>query len=177
MKRNKWTVRLGALALAAALTGSGAALAAGGDEDDPLVTLSYLNQTAIPQVVAQVDKHTAARQEELLRSFAALIAQYKAEAGGQSPGGSGGASFTLVSMTAGQTMSLGVGCEVLLRVGSATVHAATSPALIDTTTGGSVDSGASLARNHLYLATIPDRTLTAAAADVKLLVRGAYTVT
>ena len=115
MKRNKWTVRLGALALAAALTGSGAALAAGGDEDDPLVTLSYLNQTAIPQVVAQVDKHTAARQEELLRSFAALIAQYKAEAGGQSPGGSGGASFTLVSMTAGQTMSLGVGCEVLDR--------------------------------------------------------------
>ena len=38
--------RLGALALTAVLLGTGAALAAG-DQSDPLVTLSYLNQTAL----------------------------------------------------------------------------------------------------------------------------------
>ena len=36
----RWTVRLGALALSAMLLGTVAALAAGGDQSDPLVTLS-----------------------------------------------------------------------------------------------------------------------------------------
>ena len=79
-------------------------------------------------------------------------------------------------MTSGQTMSLEVGCEVLLRIGSATVNANTSPALIDLSTGGTVESGTSLTRNHLYMATIADRTLTATAGDVKLLVRGGYAI-
>ena len=60
-KPNKrWTIRLGALALTAALLGTGAALAAGGGQNDPLVTLSYLNQTAIPQIVKQVEEKTGA---------------------------------------------------------------------------------------------------------------------
>ena len=79
-------------------------------------------------------------------------------------------------MTSGQTMALEVGCEVLLRVGSATVQSNTSPALIDISTGGTVNSGASLTKNHLYMSTIPDRTLKAAASDVKLLVRGGWSV-
>ena len=47
----RWTIRLGSLALTAALLGTSAALASGGGQTDPLVTLSYLNQTAIPQIV------------------------------------------------------------------------------------------------------------------------------
>ena len=169
----KWTVRLGGLLLAG-LCLTGAALAAGGDQSDPLITLSYLNETAIPQVVNQVEKITAARQKELEKKFSDQIAQYKQEAG---QGGSGGsASYTLVSMTKGQVMSLDVGCELLLRVGSATINANTNPALIDLSTGGAVNGGESLTKNHLYMATIPDRTLTAAAGDVKLLVRGGYTI-
>ena len=60
----KWMIRLGAGALAAGCLVMGAALAAG-DQEDPLVTLSYLNQTAIPQIVEQVEERTAQRQEEL----------------------------------------------------------------------------------------------------------------
>ena len=45
----QWTIRAGALALATACLGAGVALAAGGDENDPLVTLSYLQQQALPQ--------------------------------------------------------------------------------------------------------------------------------
>ena len=170
----RWTIRLGALALSAALLGTGAALAAGGDQTDPLVTLSYLNQTAIPQIVKQVEDKTADRQKELEKALAGLIEQYRQQAGQNTPS-AGSASYTLVSMTGGQTMSLEVGCEVLLRVGSVTVKANTSPALIDLTTGGTVNSGASLAKNHLYMATIADRTLTASG-NVKLLVRGGYSI-
>lgn len=169
----RWTIRLGALALSAVLLGTVAALAAGGDQNDPLVTLSYLNQTAIPQIVKQVEEKTAARQKELEQTFSDQISQYQQS--GQSPSSGGSPSYTLVSMSKGQVMSLGVGCEILPRVGAVTVKAATTPALIDLTTGGTVNSGASLTRNHLYMATIADRTLTATG-DVKLLVRGSYSI-
>lgn len=169
----RWMIRLGALALSAVLLGTVAALADGGDQNDPLVTLSYLNQTAIPQIVKQAEEKTAERQQELERSFTDQLKQY--QQGGQGSSGGGSASYTLVSLSSGQVMSLGVGCEILPRIGALTVKAATTPALIDLSTGGTVNSGASLTRNHLYMATIADRTLTASG-DVKLLVRGSYTV-
>ena len=170
----RWTIRLGALALTAALLGTGAAFAAGGGQNDPLVTLSYLNQTAIPQVVKQVEDKTAGKQKELEQAFSALIDQYR-QTGGSSSGSSGSASYTLATLSSGQVMSLEVGCEVLLRIGTATVQADSSPALIDLSTGGTVNSGSALTKNHLYMATIADRTLTASG-DVKLLVRGSYSV-
>ena len=176
MKRmdKRWTIWLGALTLSAALLGSGAALAAGGGQNDPLVTLSYLNQTAIPQVVKQVEDKVAARQKELEQAFADQINQYKQQ-GGQG-GGVVNATYTLVTMSSGQVMSLDVGCEVLLRVGSAEVRADSSPALIDLSSGGTVNTGASLTKNHLYMSTIEGRTITASASTVKLLVRGGYSV-
>ena len=172
----RWSIRFGAVALSAVLLGTAAALATGGDQTDPLVTLSYLDQTAIPQIVKQVEEQTAAKQEELEQKLAAQIAQYLAQAGsGAGTGAAGSASFTLVSLSGGQVMSLEVGCEILPRVGAVTVRANTSPALIDTSTGGTVNSGTTLTPNHLYMATIADRTLTASG-DVKLLVRGNYTI-
>ena len=172
----RWTIRLGAAALSAVLLGTVAALAAGGDQTDPLITLSYLNQTAIPQIVKQVEDGTAAKQKDLEQKLAIQISQYLAQAGQNTAAPSGGsASYTLVSMAGGQTMALGVGCEILPRIGTVTVKANTSPALIDLSTGGTVESGAALTRNHLYMATISDRTLTASG-EVKLLVRGSYTV-
>ncbi len=172
----RWTIRLGALALSAVMLGTVAALAAGGSQNDPLITLSYLNQTAIPQIVRQVEEKTAAKQKELEQALAVQISQYLAQAGQNTGNPSGGsASYTLVSMTGGQVMSLGVGCELLPRIGTVTVRANTSPALIDLSTGGTVDSGAALTKNHLYMATIADRTLTASG-DVKILVRGSYSI-
>ena len=69
----RWSVRLGALALSAVLLGTVAALAEGGGQTDPLITLSYLNQTAIPQIVKQVEDQTVQRQRELERLFAEQV--------------------------------------------------------------------------------------------------------
>ena len=169
----RWAVRLGSLVLSASLLGTVAALATGGDQTDPLVTLSYLNQTAIPQIVKQVEESAAVKQRELTKTFTDQINLYLQQGGQTGSGGS--ASYTLVSMSSGQVMSLGVGCEVLLRIGAVTVRADSAPALIDLSGGGTVNTGASLTRNHLYMSTIPDRTLTASG-EVKLLVRGSYSV-
>ena len=168
----KWMIRLGAGALAAGCLVMGAALAAG-DESDPLVTLSYLNQTAIPQIVEQVEERTAQRQEELEESFRTQLNQYQQ---GNQGGETASAGYTLVTMAQGQVMRLEVGCEVLLRVGSASVQADSSPALIDLSSAGTVGAGTSLEKNHLYMSTIEGRTLTADAGTVKVLVRVGYTV-
>ena len=177
-KWNKqWAIRLGAVSLAVVCLGAGAALAASGDQNDPLVTLSYLNQTAIPQVVKQVEESAAIRQKELEQSFAGQIDQYKREAGQGGTGSSEAASYTVITLNQGQVMTLDIGCEVLLRVGTATVKAADGGiALIDLSTGGTVNGGTSLTKNHLYMASLTDRTVTATAGTVKLLVRGGYTL-
>ena len=51
MKQNKkWSMRIASFCLAGACLCGGAVLAAGGDESDPLVTLSYLTQTVTTRI-------------------------------------------------------------------------------------------------------------------------------
>jgi len=174
-KSRKWMMLASAMALTALCVG--AALAANGDENDPLVTLSYLEKTVLPGVVEEVEEATEPKLDELEKALADQIAVYEQEMKSLAGSASvGSASYTLVTLTKDQTMYLDVGCELMLRVGSATVNAATSPALIDIATGGTINNGTSLTKNHLYMSTIPDRTLTPTAETVKLLVRGGYTV-
>lgn len=178
-KTKRWIALTSALALTGVLVGG--SVAANGDANDPLVTLSYLDKVAIPSVVSQVENNMILRQNELTKNFSNQVSRYKSEmeaAIGSGGSGSGGqsASYTLVTLTKGQTMSLKVGCELMLRVGSATVNAGSGPALIDMTTGTDLQKGGALVKNHLYMATIPDRTLTPTADTVKLLVRGDYSV-
>ena len=61
-KTKKWTIL--ACGLALALLCGGVAVAAGGDQNDPLITLSYLEQTFLPQVVSSVKEETAPVQQE-----------------------------------------------------------------------------------------------------------------
>ena len=169
------------LPLALALTfvlGVGASFAATGNQSDPLISLSYLQQTVLPDILRQVEEKTTQQQSQLGTELAAQITQYKTETQALVGAGSTGSdSYVLVTLTKGQTMYLNLGCEVLLRVGTAKVNADSSPALIDMTSGGTIANGASLAKNHLYLSTIADRTLTPTADTVKLLVRGGYSIT
>lgn len=179
MSKSKWISRLAAASLVS-VTLLGVALAAGnqGSQADPLVTLSYLTNQATPEIMAQVDAKTAAREKELLERLDSAVNAYTKEVEDKlkSAGGGGAAvAFTLVDLAAGQRLNPGVGCELMLRVGSATVTADSAPALIDMTDGAGNWGGSALVQNHLYMATIEGRSVVAQNA-VKLLVRGSYTV-
>lgn len=132
-----------------AYTASGGA----GSQGDPLVTLSYLTETFTGQVMERVDQ---------------LIAQRDGQPDGSSQ------AYSVVKLSAGQTLRGKAGCEVLLRSGKASCSASNSPGLVDTTSGASVSGGAQLQMNHLYLMT-DDRIVTASD-NATLLVRGGYTV-
>lgn len=70
-----------------------------------------------------------------------------------------------------------IGCEVMLRIGTAVCVTPSAPGLIDETTAGTLNNGGALVQNHLYMMTIENRAVRATAATTKLLVRGSYTIT
>lgn len=159
MKKNRWALRLLILMLLAAVLNVTFAMAAGvGSSSDPLVTLSYLNTTYLNTILGKVDTKIAARNQELTEKMS-----------------QSSSSFKTVSLAAGKTLTGSEGCEVLLRTGSAACVSAHLPGLVDETAGTTLNGGAALSANHLYLMTAGDRGVKASSAAV-LLVRGTYTV-
>ena len=110
-------------------------------------------------------------QEGPLVTYSYLNDTFKNEVLAEANGG-----FVLVTMSSGQTLKGEVGTEVMLRVGTAVCTASSTPGLIDTTSAGTLNNGAALEKNHLYMMTIEDRGVKATASTVKVLVRGSYTV-
>ncbi len=162
MKNKKLFFVLAFVLVAVVFAGVGAYAASTlGSQSDPLVTLSYLNERLYPQLVDKISEEADRAAEEMRQSVA---------------GGAGSTeTYAVVSLSAGQTLTGKVGCEILLRVGSAQVSAPESPGLVDTTDASSINNGTALKTNHLYLVTIGGNGVKATSA-AKMLVRGDYSV-
>ena len=161
--KNRWALRLAALTLVSCLAMSGVSLAVEpGSATDTLVTLSYLNDVFLGQIMTKVDQKIAARNAQLGISAGS--------------GASAASNFTVVTLTSGQVLTGDIGCEVMLRVGTAVCVSPSSPGLIDETAATALNNGSALVQNHLYMMTIEGRGVRATAGTTKLLVRGSYTV-
>lgn len=167
----KWKIGLAALCVCFLFTAAYAANASAGSSGDPLVTLSYLNGAYTKKVRDMVDQTVSQRRAEMEQSLKNILAG----SGGAAPSAGNGV-FTVVTLTQGQTLVGDVGCEVMLRVGSATCGSEDSVGLIDTTSGGVLGNGQALVTNHLYMVTISTRSVTATASTVKVLARGPYSI-
>ena len=140
-----------------------------GSGQDPLVTVSYLNETFMNTVMAQVDAKIAQRNQQ--------VTQLLNQQGGQTTGATTSApTFVVVTLSGGQTLTGDIGCEVMLRVGSAVCVTTANPGLIDETAGNVLNNGGELVKNHMYMMTIEGRGVKATADTTKLLVRGGYTI-
>ena len=155
MKGRKWRDRL-ACGFLVAGTIVGVALAAGtqGSKADPLVTLSYLNDVAKPEILQQVDQKLVQREDELAEKL-------------RQEGSADQGSFKTVELAAGTTVTLTGGAQVLLRSGTASSFAH----LVDVTTGETLSGN--LTANHLYLATAYGQTFTMNQAGT-VLILGQY---
>ena len=140
-----------------------------GSHTDPLVTKSYLDGPFLEQVQSLVDETVDGRKTELEQALAGVLEQ-----GGS--GTSGGNVFQVVTLSKGQTLEGDVGCEVMLRIGTAVCGSTESVGIIDTTSGANLGDGKDLVTNHLYMVTISTRSVTATSGTVKVLARGPYTV-
>lgn len=169
MKENRNLARVVAmLALCGVLLTTATFAAEAGSAQDPLVTLSYLNETFLNTILTRVDEKISARN--------AGVAQQLGGQTGSVPGAAAASTFTVVTLSNGQTLTGGIGCEVMLRVGAAVCVAPSAPGLIDETSAAALNNSGALVQNHLYMMTIENRGVRATAATTKLLVRGTYTV-
>lgn len=169
MKKNRWVLRLvSLLAISCVLSTTVSLAAEAGSSGDPLVTLSYLNDTFLGKILTSVDQKIASRNNQIVQQLGGSVST-----GG---GTSSASTFTVVTLSKGQTLTGQIGCEVMLRVGSATCVAPSTPGLIDESAASTLNNGSALVQNHLYMMTVEGRGVKATAATTKLLVRGSYTV-
>ena len=116
--------------------------------------------------MTQVDQKIAARNSQIAQQMG----------GHGSVGTTASSSFVVVTLSNGQTLKGDIGCEVMLRVGTAVCVASSTPGLVDESAATTLNNGGALVQNHLYLMTIENRGVKATAATTKLLVRGSYTI-
>lgn len=135
MKRKKITAFILAALL---LVGVSSALAASaGSSEDPLVSLSYIQDTYVHKINEQAMSRIDAALEPVYSRIAV-------------PGGSTG-SFALKNITAGGTVTLSSGGSVILLSGSGTINIKNGT-VICVTDGSTVSTGDSLVRYYRYLA-------------------------
>lgn len=176
-KTNRITIGFGALVLVCVVAVAGiSASATGGDQTDPLVTLSYLTQVFKPEVLEIVDEQVAANEDALSAKLDAAIDEYSRQMEqALNQGGVSSSSYISVTLAAGQTLVPQAGGEVLLCSGTAKVVSNRASALFDTTAGSSLNQNGALKADHLYIAPLSGIGITASA-DCVMLVRGDYTV-
>lgn len=167
MRKNRWFLRMIVLLLISGTLMMTATVATEvGTNQDPLVTLSYLKETFMGDILKKVDEKIAARNSQIAQQLE-----------GEITGGSGVAdTFAVVTLSQGQVLTGGIGCEVMLRVGTAACVSPSAPGLIDESSAGVLNNGGAMVQNHLYMMTIEGRGVKATAATTKLLVRGAYSI-
>ena len=180
MKKKSVAIRLGAAILTVLCVTVGVVLAAGvGTESDPLITLSYLNTTAIPAIMEQVEEkmenHGKTLGEQLDKAIADYTTQMEQALAGQTQQPAS-ASYAVVTLKKGQVLNMEIGCEAMLRIGTAACVTPSSPGLIDMTDGSTLNNDKPLVTNHLYMATITGRSIKATANTTKVLVRGGYNI-
>lgn len=177
MKKTRLRTAVCVLLAGTVLTAFVALAADAGGQGDPLVTLSYLNETFLGQILTRVDEKLAERDQKLSRDLEEQINQVERELMGQGGIAVDGvaAVYSEVTLNAGETLWGEMGCEVLLRSGSAVcVSEGSTPGLVDTTGGGSINNRGALQKDHLYLMTAQRGV--EASDQVTLLVRGEFTV-
>ena len=131
-----------------------------GSSSDPLVSMSYINETLTPALQAKLDEQIKAASGELQESFANAISEK-----------SGG--FTTVKMSSGEKMTCSAGSEIVLVSGS--VQVVNKDTVSDVTAGISMGADEDLKANHMYIVTASSIAITAAG-DASVMVRGTATV-
>ncbi len=145
---------------------------------------TQLNQT-LSEYTATLDSTIAefeaqnknlADNEDFIAAVATQVLASMNESDGNSSSTTGSSVWRLVEIEKGQTLVFEVGGMILPRIGSATCFAASSPGLINATTGSELSSGGALTTNNLYIVTVAGRGFTATASTNKFLIAGSYTI-
>jgi hypothetical protein len=153
--------------LLAALTLCVSADGAYSSVDDPLVSLSYVNDVLAPEIMGQI-------MERIEKEYVHINDISAMSAG----------NYSLVSLTKGQTLMADSCCEIVLLDGEATVvvtavsNVESGVGISDLTVGSVAVNGELLLTNHyLVIPKADGRGLAATSDTANILVRGEYHIT
>ena len=155
MRKERFLKILIPVCLICVLMGSIAVFSEPGGTDDPVVTKSYIIDTVIPEIKEYVDQRIG-------------------NGGGEAVARP--ASFTVVNMTAGQSLIGEAGTELILRMGKGTIISTEKGGIADTTAGYDLANGTQMPSNHLLIIPLADGRGFKAQNDVIVMVKGGYTV-
>lgn len=85
-------------------------------------------------------------------------------------------AYTPISLTAGQRLIGGEGCEIILRSGEASAIGNSNNGVSDVTAGMDLMTGAVVGQNHLMLVPRNDGRGIYAITDIWVMIRGEYTI-
>lgn len=126
-----------------------------GSQEDPLLTLSYLEKVLRPQLDKEVQTAVSQGEAALEKKFNDAAADYEDQVAKALS--DAGASFQTRAVKQGESFTPGAGRELLCVSGSLTALGSLS----DTTTGQSVSAGQALEIGHLYITTADNAGCTA----------------
>ncbi len=129
------------------------AIAAPGSDEDPLISLSYINEVLMPEIKAYIDEKIATIT-----------------------GGDSNNTFELVNMTAGQQLIGDKGCEIILRQGTGTIIATQKGGIADSTQGIDLANGTAVPSNHLLIIPFDDGRGINMTTNGILMVKGTYSL-
>jgi len=168
MKKRILTIALVILLMAGVGIGTWAiATSSYGTSSDPLITLSYLNDTLMPQILADFQTEMDEKVGELTAEFESQIRELE----GRLSQYSGGDVFATLTLRGGQSVTCQEGTELMLRSG----EAAALSELSDLTSGENLASSGALIKNHMYVAVSAGGGISVKS-DATILIRGTYTV-
>lgn len=151
MKNKKFRVIFSVFILIVLVTTIFSVFAETGDSNDPLVSLSYIQNKVIPEIKEYIDE-----------KFSSL--------------GGGGASFEVVNFKKGDVVLCEKSTELILRMGKATIVASEKGGLADTTAGFDLANGESMPSNHLLIVPLGDGRGFIAQDDVIVMIKGSYSL-
>lgn len=147
--------------LCAAAFGMSAMAANPGSSDDPLITLSYVNDVLIPQMKSYVDASVGSASEGV----------------GNAPvAGGTSASYNIVNVSKGQTVIGGKSCQMIMRMGKGTIVASAKGGIADVTVGTDLADGTQAPSNHLLIVPLDDGRGIEMETDGILMISGSYSV-
>jgi len=168
MKKRILTIALVILLMAGVSIGTWAiATSSYGTSSDPLITLSYLNDTLMPQILADFQTEMDAKVGELTAEFETQIRELE----GRLSEYTGGDVFATVTLQSGQSVTCQEGTEIMLRSGAAEAWSELS----DLTGGENLASSGTLIKNHMYVVVSAGGGI-GAKSDSTILIRGSYTL-
>jgi hypothetical protein len=136
-----------------------------GTTDDPLISLSYLNDVVVPQITQALEgKLTQVATDTAKAAVATQVIQQS------------GTSFVAVQVFAGQTLAGKDGTEMILRSGNASAVCPGDVGLVDATEGLDLTANKAIVFNHVYIIPRSDGRGIKMTTDGYVMIKGGYDI-